>query len=182
VSARARCCPRFTGRLRTQHGPTGFRPRLVADALRRSGPPRQRPIGRPGTARPMQAMSRPAGYVTVTCCPDRGPLQCATTPQVDLGIACSEKARTTSSIGPSSLPDLLLVLPVRASCQWVAGESTFLIHSSPWAAGLSLSCRLALSVVAWRAVTARLGLCQVHGFIPPGMIQHCGGDRCFGFA
>jgi hypothetical protein len=53
VSALACCCPRFTPRMRTQHGPRG-RSRLVADA---SGAPvlrDQGPISRPGTARPMQ--------------------------------------------------------------------------------------------------------------------------------
>jgi hypothetical protein len=45
VSARARCCPRFTGRLRTQHGPTGSGP-VWSRRLPRSGPPR------PGTDRP----------------------------------------------------------------------------------------------------------------------------------
>jgi hypothetical protein len=44
VFAPARCCPWFTGRLRTQHGPTGLPP-LWSRTLRRSGPPRPSAVG-----------------------------------------------------------------------------------------------------------------------------------------
>jgi hypothetical protein len=46
VSAPARCCPRFTGRLRSRHGPSGVPVPSGRGRLRRSGPPR------PGTDRP----------------------------------------------------------------------------------------------------------------------------------
>jgi hypothetical protein len=76
VSARARCCPRFTGRLRTQHGPTGSRSRLVADA---SG---ARSSSRPGTgsAGPDRCREQQAT--------DRSPTPTSDTPQDLLHPAC----------------------------------------------------------------------------------------------
>jgi hypothetical protein len=64
VTALVRRCPWFAHRLRTQHGPRGPVPsRPVADA---SGAPvlrGQGPIGRPGTARPIQASSGQRGLL-----------------------------------------------------------------------------------------------------------------------
>jgi hypothetical protein len=47
VTARARCCPRFTRQLRTQHGPK-VPVRLVAEDGSAEGVRDQEPIGRPG--------------------------------------------------------------------------------------------------------------------------------------
>jgi hypothetical protein len=60
VTARARCCPRFAVRLRTQRGPREFRSRLVAAAC---GAPvlrdqiSARPAGRPNKARQILALN-----------------------------------------------------------------------------------------------------------------------------
>jgi hypothetical protein len=52
-----------------QCGPGLVRSRLVADAFGAPVLRDQRPIGWPGTARPIQASSRTAGYLSVTCDP-----------------------------------------------------------------------------------------------------------------
>jgi hypothetical protein len=65
VTVGDRSCPSSPGAPRIQRGPR-VRSRPVADA---SGAPvlrDQGPIGRPGTARPMQASSGTAGYLTAT--------------------------------------------------------------------------------------------------------------------
>jgi hypothetical protein len=56
-TARARRCPSFSSLLRTQRGPRGLRSRPVAGACGAPVLRDQGPIGRPGTARPIQALT-----------------------------------------------------------------------------------------------------------------------------
>jgi hypothetical protein len=92
VSAPARCCPPFTGRLRTQYGPR-VRSRLVADAIAGSGPPR------PGTDRPAghgkadPATDHPGGGSRTTTV--------ASYPSSRVGAVGSVPASRTSPAAPS---------------------------------------------------------------------------------
>jgi hypothetical protein len=114
ATARDRSCPLHspTCRLCVYPPCTGrLRSRPVADA---SGAPvlrGQGPIGRPGTARPMQASRRTAGYLAATYGPNRRPRQHPRTPQVARDAERGpEPAEPLCSLSPNGIRPELLTL------------------------------------------------------------------------